>query len=187
MDVVRLPAIGPFLARKVGPASGHGWPGGKKKPMRSTIADLLLPKDILLDIIVASKSELIDEIGQHMEWVHGIARESVAVSLSDREEIGSTALGQGVAIPHARVKELDRIQVIYIRLKLPIPFDAPDGKPVSDIFVLLVPKQATEEHLNILAEASQMFCDRHFREQLHFCKHPQEVKRVFEAWPESPS
>jgi PTS system nitrogen regulatory IIA component len=185
MDVVRLPAIGAFLARKVDPATGHGWPGGKKRPMRSTIADLLVPKDILLDIIVASKGELIDEIGQRMEWVHGIARESVALSLSDREEIGSTALGQGVAIPHARVKGLDRIQVIYIRLKLPIFFDAPDGKPVSDIFVLLVPKQATEEHLNILAEASQMFCDRHFREQLHICKHPQEVKRLFDAWPES--
>ena len=138
-------------------------------------------------MVIAGKSELIEEIGQHMESVHGMPHDSVALSLSHRERIGSTGLGQGVAIPHARVKGLDRMQPVYIRLKYPIPFDAPDRKFVSDILVLLVPKQAAEEHLKILAEASQMFSDSHFREQLHLCKHPLEVKRLFEAWPESPA
>ena len=106
----------------------------------------------------------------------------VAVSLFRREQIGSTGLGKGVAIPHARVKNLERIQVSYVGLKSPIPFDAPDGKPVSDIIVLLVPKQATEEHLQILSEASLMFSDGQFRERLHLCKNALEVKHLFATW-----
>jgi PTS system nitrogen regulatory IIA component len=148
------------------------------------IAELLLSEDILLDVEASSKSELMDEIGEHMQRLHAIARESVALSLSHREQIGSTGLGEGVAIPHARVKHLDHVQVAYLRLKSPIPFDSPDGKPVTDVLVLLVPKQATEEHLTILAEAAQMLSDRRFRERLHLCGHPLEAKRLFEGWPE---
>ncbi len=144
----------------------------------------MLPEDVLLDVDVSSKSPLIDEIGRHMQRVHAMVGESVALSLSHREQIGSTGLGEGVAIPHARVKNLDRVQVAYMRLKSPIPFDSPDGKPVSDVLVLLVPKQATEEHLTILAEAAQMLSDRHLREQLRLCKHPLEVKRLVEIWPQ---
>jgi PTS system nitrogen regulatory IIA component len=156
-------------------------PGGVKR-----IADLLLPEDILLDLDVSSKSQLIDEIGRHMQRVHAMAQEAVVLSLSHREQIGSTGLGEGVAIPHARVKNLDHVQVAYVRPKLPIPFDSPDGKPVSDVLVLLVPKQATEEHLTILAEAAQTLSDGHFRDRLHLCCNPLQVKRLFEAWPETP-
>lgn len=89
-------------------------------------------------------------------WPH----DSLALSLSHRERIGSTGLGQRVAIPHARVKGLDRIQPIYILRKFAIPFDAPDGRFVSDILALLVPKQATEEHaicgaLNVMRTAQR--------------------------------
>jgi nitrogen PTS system EIIA component len=149
------------------------------------IADLLLPEDILLDLEVSSKGQLIAEIGRHMERAHAMPQESVTLSLSHREQIGSTGLGEGVAIPHARVKNLDRIRVSYTRLKSPIPFDAPDGKPVSDILVLLVPKQATEEHLRILAEATKKLSDRRFREQLGGCKQSLEVKRLFDTWPKT--
>jgi PTS system nitrogen regulatory IIA component len=149
------------------------------------IADLLLPQDILLDLEVSSKGQLIAEIGRHMERAHAMPQESVALSLSHREQIGSTGLGKGVAIPHARVKDLDRILVSYTRLKLPIPFEAPDGKPVSDILVLLVPKQAAEEHLKILTEATKKLSDRRFREQLRRCKQALEVQRLFDTWPET--
>jgi len=149
------------------------------------IAEFLPVEDILLDVDVPTKAELMDEIGRHMQRVHAMAPESVALSLSHREQIGSTGLGEGVALPHARVKNLDRVQVAYMRLKSPIPFDSPDGKPVSDVLVLLVPKQATEEHLTILAEAAQMLSDRRFRWRLHLCKNLLEVKRLFEAWPET--
>lgn len=147
----------------------------------NSIADLLWPEDILLDLDVASKPRFFDEIGRHMEREHAMPKEWVAHSLAHREQIGSTALGEGVAIPHARVKDLERIQLAYVRLKSPIPFDAPDGKPVTNILVLLVPRQATDAHLEILAEATQMFADRRFRERLHRCTHALEVKQLFDA------
>ncbi|MDD5248693.1 MAG: PTS sugar transporter subunit IIA [Rhodocyclaceae bacterium] len=151
----------------------------------NTIADRLLPADILLDLDVASKSQLLDEIGRHMERVHGLSAKWVALSLSRREQVGSTGLGDGVAIPHARVQDLDGIQVAYARLKAPIAFDAPDGKPVGDVLVLLVPKQAAEEHLTLLADATRLFSDRNFRERLHSCAAAADVQRLLAAWPAS--
>ena len=109
-------------------------------------------------------------------------KEWVFQSLSRREKIGSTALGEGVAIPHARIKDLQRVQLAYIRLRQPIPFDAPDAKPVSEILVILVPKEATEEHLRILSEVTQMFSDPQFRQQLRNCGEAGETKRLFDGW-----
>jgi PTS system nitrogen regulatory IIA component len=148
-----------------------------------TVAQLLMPKDILLDVGVADKTDLLGKIGRHMEWVHGLPQAVVVLNLTHREQIGSTALGHGIAIPHARMKELDRIQLAYLRLAPPIAFDAPDGQPVSDVLVILVPKMATEDHLRVLAETSEMFSNARFREQLHRCKHAMEVKQLFEIWP----
>jgi len=186
MGLIHLSAVGLFSALSVRPTAGRARLGGKKESTLKNIAALLSTGDILLDMDVASKSQLIDEIGRHMERAHTLPQQSVARSLSFREQIGSTGLGQGVAIPHARIKDLDRILVGYVRLKSPISFEAPDGKPVSDILVLLVPMQATEEHLRILAEATQMLSDQRFLERLHLCTGPREVKRLLGAWSKAP-
>lgn len=149
----------------------------------NTISELLGADDIIFDLQVATKSQLFEEIGRHMEAKHGMPQAWVVLSLSRREEVGSTGLGNGIAVPHARIKDLDRIQLAYFHLASPIPFAAPDGEPVSDILVLLVPKQATEEHLRILADATQMFSDAGFRERLCRCSLPAEAKKQFDAWP----
>ncbi len=151
--------------------------------LNTTITGYLRPEDIHLDVDVASKAELLDAIGRHMELAHALPRESISLGLSRREQLGSTGLGQGVAIPHARVKNLDRILAAYLRPRSPIPFDAPDGEPVTHILVLLVPKEATDEHLRILAEATQMFANRRFRGRLQQCGDAPAVKRLFDAWP----
>ena len=148
----------------------------------STVAKLLSTKDIRLDMEVSSRDRLLQEIARHMECEHGMPEDWVFQSLSRREKIGSTALGEGVAIPHARIKDLQRILLAYIRLRQPIPFDAPDDKPVSDILVILVPKEATEEHLRILSEVTQMFSDRQFRQQLRQCDEAGETKQLFDDW-----
>lgn len=148
----------------------------------NTIAQLLSKNDIILDLEVPSQSRLLQEVARHMEGEHGIPQEWVFQSLSRREKVGSTALGEGVAIPHARIKYLERIQLAYIRLKLPIPYDAPDGKPVSDILVVLVQKEATEAHLRILSEVTQMFSDPQFRQQLRLCHDAEEAKKLFDGW-----
>jgi len=152
----------------------------------NSVARLLAPRDIRLDVTVADRGQLFEQIGQRLEWGLGIPQKSVVASLLHREQIGSTALGQGIAIPHARVKELERIHLAYWRLTPGIDFGAPDGAVVTDVLVILVPRQATEEHLRILSDAAEMFSDARFRESLRCAKGPEEAKRVLDAWPRLP-
>jgi PTS system nitrogen regulatory IIA component len=148
----------------------------------SSLSKYLWPEDIILDLEVKDKQQLFNEIGRVMEKEHGLSLELLVAGLSRREKLGSTGLGEGVAIPHARMDGLKKIQLCYIRLKTPITFDAPDGKPVSDIIVILVPKQATDEHLQILAETTQIFSDERFRERLHLCRHALEVQEMISTY-----
>jgi PTS system nitrogen regulatory IIA component len=156
-----------------------------ESPTLNAIAQYLSPHDICLDVEVANKSRLFNFIGRHMEQGHGLPQDWVVGSLSRREQAGSTGLGEGVAIPHARVNGLDRIYALYVRLTPSIAFDAPDGRPVSDVLVLLVPNPATDEHLRILAEATQRFSDRRFRKRLHASSNSQEVVQLFSTWPDA--
>ena len=130
------------------------------------ITKLLPPSNILLELDVTSKKRLFEQAGLLFENNQGIARSAVFESLFAREKLGSTGLGQGIAIPHGRIKGLKDAIGAFLRLTNPVPFDAPDGKPVSVVFILLVPEQATEHHLQILSELAQMFSDREMRESL---------------------
>jgi PTS system nitrogen regulatory IIA component len=159
--------------------SAHSGPRSCEEALRKSIPTLLSEKDILLELAVEDKHALLEVVGEHMEAAHGLSRELVRRGLEQRERVGSTAIGQGVAIPHARVHGLDKIQVAYLRLAQPIDADAVDGKPVTDVFVLLVPKQAAQEHLVVLAEVSQLFADPHFRKQLQSCASAPEVLQSF--------
>src|SRR3989338_8252140 len=127
------------------------------------IAKLLPPSNILLDLDVTSKKRMFEQAGLLFENNQGLARSVVFDSLFARERLGSTGLGQGVAIPHGRIKGLKEALGAFIRLAQPVPFDAPDGNPVTLVFVLLVPEKATEKHLQILSELAQMFSDKALR------------------------
>ncbi|MDQ6618113.1 MAG: PTS sugar transporter subunit IIA, partial [Pseudomonadota bacterium] len=102
--------------------------------------------------------------------------------LSAREKLGSTGLGQGIAIPHGRIKGLAEAQGAFARLAAPIEFEAPDGKPVHQVFVLLVPEHATEQHLQLLSELAQMFSDRDFRDQLRTADSAAGLHSLFHNW-----
>jgi PTS system nitrogen regulatory IIA component len=130
------------------------------------ISKLLPPSNIVLDLEVSSKKRLFEQAGLIFENNQGLARSLVFDSLFARERLGSTGLGQGVAIPHGRIKGLREAVAAFVRLSNPVPFDSPDGKPVKLLFVLLVPEQATEQHLQILSELAQMFSDPDLRERL---------------------
>ena len=151
------------------------------------IAQLLPESNILLDIEATSKKRLFEQVGQLFEDRAHIARSIVFDSLFAREKLGSTGLGQGIAIPHGRIKGLDHTLAAFVRPRQPIPFDAPDGKPVGQIFVLLVPEQATEEHLQLLSELAGMFTERSFRDQLAATSDAKGLHRLFATWETSPS
>ena len=106
----------------------------------SLIANLLPAANIVLDLDAGSKKRVFEQAGLIFENHHGIARATVFDSLFAREKLGSTGLGQGVAIPHGRIKGLKDARGALLRLQTPVQFDSPDGKPVSLLFVLLVPE-----------------------------------------------
>jgi PTS system nitrogen regulatory IIA component len=130
------------------------------------VAKLLDEKHVQVGLEVSSKKRLFEQAGLLFENQDGVARSVVFESLFARERLGSTGLGQGVAIPHGRIKGLKDAQGALLRLAQPVPFDAPDGQPVGLAFVLLVPEKATEKHLQILSELAQMFSDRTLREAM---------------------
>jgi PTS system nitrogen regulatory IIA component len=133
------------------------------------ISKILLPDNILLDTESTSKKRVFERAGLLFENNQQIARSQVFDSLFAREKLGSTGLGQGVAIPHGRIPKLRDATAAFVKTSHPIPFDAPDGQPVNLIFVLLVPERANDLHLQILGELAQMFSDTSFRNRLLAC------------------
>lgn len=99
-------------------------------------------------------------------------------SLLARERLGSTGLGNGIAIPHCRLKNLDHVMGALITLAEPIDFDAIDGKPVDIIFVLLAPAQALQEHLNALAALAELFNHTEFRQRLRTATDAEQLYRA---------
>ncbi|MDO8311031.1 MAG: PTS IIA-like nitrogen regulatory protein PtsN [Sideroxyarcus sp.] len=148
----------------------------------SLISKILTPECVLLDSESASKKRVFERVGLLFENTQNIARSLVFDSLFAREKLGSTGLGQGVAIPHGRVKGLRDAVAAFVKMQTPIPFDAPDGLPVNFIFVLLVPERATDLHLQILGELAQMFSDQKFRDQLQQTDDPVAIHKLFADW-----
>lgn len=146
------------------------------------IAELLPTTNVLADLDAGSKSELFAAMGRLFENGDGITRDGVAGSLHAREKLGSTGLGQGIAIPHGRIRGLREARGAFARLKSPIAFDAPDGRPVSSVFVLLVPEHATEQHLQLLSELAQMFSEKRFREALAGAPDAAALHALFRNW-----
>ena len=146
------------------------------------VAKLLRPADVLVDLQVSSKKRLFEQVGLHFENHHGLARSLVYESLFARERLGSTGLGRGIAIPHGRIKGLKDALGALARLAQPVAFDAPDGQPVGLAFVLLVPEQATEKHLQLLSELAQMFSDRALREALAAAPDAGALHRLILDW-----
>lgn len=143
----------------------------------STIARLLPLTNVALDLDLSSKRRVFDEAGLLFQHHQGIARATVFDSLFARERLGSTGLGQGVAIPHGRIPKLSAPVGAFLRLKEPIPFEAPDGRPVRLLFFVLVPEKATEAHLQILAALAEMFADEAMRERLSTLPDAESVHR----------
>jgi PTS system nitrogen regulatory IIA component len=148
----------------------------------SLISKILPPENILLDAESASKKRVFERVGLLFENSQNIARSQVFDSLFAREKLGSTGLGQGVAIPHGRIKNLRDAVAAFVKTDTPIPFDAPDGAPVNLIFVLLVPERATDLHLQLLGELAQMFSDAAFRERLIANSDPNAIHKMFADW-----
>lgn len=148
----------------------------------SLISRLLPVSNVMLDLPASSKKRAFEQAGLLFENQQGIARAKVFDCLFAREKLGSTGLGQGVAIPHGRIKGLKEAVGALLRVSEPIPFDAPDGQPVSLMIFLLVPEQASQTHLDILSELAQMLSDKAFRETLLTAPDAAAVHQALTSW-----
>ncbi|MEI7841852.1 MAG: PTS IIA-like nitrogen regulatory protein PtsN [Gallionellaceae bacterium] len=146
------------------------------------ISKILPLENVLLDVESSSKKRVFEHVGLLFENGQSIARSQVFDSLFAREKLGSTGLGQGIAIPHGRIKNLRDAVGAFVKTGNPIPFDAPDGQPVNLIFVLLVPERATDLHLQLLGELAQMFSDAAFRTRLQASNDATEIHKMLTEW-----
>ena len=146
------------------------------------IAPLLPMAHILLDVEMGNKRRLFEHLGRSFGVPLGIAPDLILDSLLAREKLGSTGLGQGVAIPHGRIKGLKSAAGVLVRLNPGIDFDAPDRLPVKLVFVLFVPARATDLHLQILGELAQLFSDKNLRDALLTCADNMAVFNLIHHW-----
>jgi glutathione synthase/RimK-type ligase-like ATP-grasp enzyme/mannitol/fructose-specific phosphotransferase system IIA component (Ntr-type) len=140
-------------------------------PMASStmrIATWLQPQQILIDVDVRDRTHALEIVGAQIGREHGLKPEPIFRALWRREQAASTGLGEGFAIPHARIDGIPRPLTLFIRTKVAIEFDAPDRKPVSQLLAIMVPADgAKDDHLQLLALVAQLFSDRDFRKQLY--------------------
>ncbi len=130
------------------------------------VSTLLKPEFVLLDLDASSKDELFGAIATRLASPLNLLPKDIVKSLVKREQLGSTGLGQGVAIPHGRIKQLKQATGVFVRSLAAVPFGAADNEPVRLLFVLLVPEHATDLHLQILSELAQLFSNRALRQRL---------------------
>ena len=149
------------------------------------VGELLDVSDIHLDVDVSNKAELLERLAGWLAGRHGLSKAEVLDSLTAREQLGSTGLGHGIAIPHARMSECGSATGIFVRTRAPVPFNAPDGNPVSLFLALVVPKHATQRHLQLLATAAGILSDRAVRDVLKTSADPRAVRDLLAGWRDS--
>ena len=119
------------------------------------MAEILDPGAVRFTASVSSKKRLLQDIADHANTVYGLDSEQVFAALQDRENLGTTGVGRGVAIPHARFGTIERIVGLFHRIEKPVNFDSLDRQPVDLVFTLLAPADDSPEHLKALALVSR--------------------------------
>ncbi|POZ63503.1 PTS sugar transporter subunit IIA [Chromobacterium alticapitis] len=147
-----------------------------------TLTDLCQIGDILLDVDIAGKHQLFEYAARQLGQRHALNAQNLASALTLREQSGSTALGHGLALPHARMPGLAEAHALFLRLKQGLEFAAPDCAPAHSFLFLILPRETQPDHLRLLASIARMLSERPFREALARSVHPQQVLRLFQLW-----
>lgn len=155
-----------------------------------TISDLLSIDRILCNVDAGSKKRVLELLGELLagaqvpsdEESEALSEAEIFDTLLNRERLGSTGLGHGVAIPHARIKGGTTTCAAFIKLADGIDFDAVDQQPVDLLFALLVPETCTDEHLQLLAQLSRMFSDPQQLQQLRTSDSRQQLLTLLQQW-----
>ena len=123
------------------------------------LSDLISPRAIVPALKVAGKKQLIQELAHRAAELTGVGEREIFEMLMQRERLGSTAVGNGVAIPHCKLPDLTRLYGLFARLDRPIDYGSLDGQPVDLVFLLLAPETAGADHLQALARVARLLRD----------------------------
>jgi len=146
-----------------------------------TISALLSPQKIFIDTEVTSKKKLLELIANIVANQTQLAESTIYSNLLNRERLGSTGLGQGFAVPHARVPQLEETQACFFRLKQAVNFESPDNQPVDLVFTIIIPQEATEEHLLILSSLARIFSNPEICESIRNARDKQEIEQIIQS------
>lgn len=147
------------------------------------LSDHITPNTISCQESASSKKKALEKLSHYLAQGQPELNEVLVFDkLLERERLGSTGLGEGVAIPHCRMAEANRAMVALITLDQGVDFDARDTKPVDILFALVVPEDCNETHLKILAAAAEMFSDPDFCTQMRACRSNQDLYEMLVNW-----
>ena len=146
------------------------------------LAQILPLAHVQVNVEASSKKRAFESAGLLFENHLGLARSVVTDNLFARERLGSTGLGQGVAIPHGRIKGLKQPSAALVRLASPVPFEAPDNQPVQLLVFLLVPEAASGKHLELLSVIAEMLSDDGFRQRMLDAPDSGALHRLVHDW-----
>jgi PTS system nitrogen regulatory IIA component len=151
------------------------------------LSKILSPQRVAVNLRVASKKRLLEKMAELLQKGDtGLVQNDVLQVLIERERLGSTGIGHGVALPHGRVPGLEQAIGAFATLEQPVDFDAIDTQPVSMIFVLVVPAEATDHHLKLLAQLASMFSDAEFRKTVLSKNDAEEMYACLAEWSAPP-
>ncbi|HEY7297795.1 MAG TPA: PTS IIA-like nitrogen regulatory protein PtsN [Xanthobacteraceae bacterium] len=142
------------------------------------LADLVAPNAILPALKVNVKKQALQELAGRAAALTGQNERAIFEILLQREKLGSTAVGNGIAIPHGKMPKLNRLFGLFARLDRPIDFEALDGQPVDLVFLLLAPEAAGADHLKALARIARLLRDPEMARKLRDCRDAEAIYAV---------
>ena len=145
---------------------------------RMTLTDLLSPAAVISPLRANGKKQALQELAQHAAALTGLPDRELFEALLQRERLGSTGIGDGIAIPHGRMPGIDRLVGLFARTEKPIDFDALDGQPVDIIFVLIAPEGAGADHLKALARVARVLRNQSVLEQVRKIRDPAAIYAI---------
>ena len=131
------------------------------------ISEILTKENIIKDLKSFDKESVLEELSNFLKDREEIPnKENLLLSLIEREKLGSTGIGENVAIPHAKIRDIDKIITVFARSQIGVEFESLDQKPVNFIYLILAPENSTGQHLKALARISRLFKNPSLRESV---------------------
>jgi len=146
------------------------------------LSNFFSEENVIIDCQSKSKKNVLELISEIAASVSVANKDIVFEKLYEREKLGTTAFGNGIAIPHARIDDLLEAKIIILKLETAIDFNSSDGEKVDLIISLLVPNNENDMHIKILSKIAEMLDDKVFREKIRNCSSKLEIKSVINSY-----